>query len=198
MTYYLAGRYEDRRRLNDRAMLLDRMGYTRVASWLDRPEAPTLSPADEFRLAALDLSEVAQSRLFILDTMSPGTRGGREVEYGAALAVPLLTVVIGPQRNIFHAIAIHGFPSWAAAMPFFHALIHEDGTWTLPGSPTAPSPITFRPLNGSLNPRLSPWTPPTPTMPRQPAESFRSARSAASTRGARGTARQTDLMEFVN
>lgn len=118
---YLAGKFQAQSRLKIMAGHLNQMGYTIVGTWLDE-EVSTAAPAGwvlsplsnetHTQYAKRDLAEVMLADLLILDTIDDDNRGGREVEFGIALARGIPTVVVGPLRNIFHHLATQHYCDW--------------------------------------------------------------------------------------
>lgn len=90
------------------------LGHEVISSWLDEDQSfnsiPEMAPGFSFR----DLGEVMASDLLIIDTFEGSNTGGREVEYGAAIALGRPVWRVGPSRNIFHSIAKRTFNSWEA------------------------------------------------------------------------------------
>jgi hypothetical protein len=123
---YIAGWFgaQDRLRLErDRIHALG-VGEV-VGTWLDEEEGPApatiiepsdITPEQCREYAIRDLGEVRYSDLLILDTQDVNPRGGREVEYGMALATGLSVWVVGPRRNVFHYIAHRQFDLWDDAI----------------------------------------------------------------------------------
>ena len=103
---YIAGRFEAAPRLRRRRRDLLHRGFRVEASWLD--EEPG---ADPVLMAMKDTHQVSQCGLLILDTLDEDDRGGREVEFGIALAGAKKIWVVGPRRNIFHRLA-ENFTTW--------------------------------------------------------------------------------------
>jgi phosphoribosylformylglycinamidine (FGAM) synthase PurS component len=115
LKFYLAGKYQAKERLREmRQLVLERTPDTCVSRWLDH----NLVEADVddqglIEEAWKDITDVKAAKLFILDTEDESVTGGRDVEYGIALANPNVhTIVIGPERNIFHKLADMHFTDW--------------------------------------------------------------------------------------
>ena len=104
-----------------------------VSTWLDEetvaPEAPGetmvvgATPEQCREYAVRDLGEVRYADLFIIDTHDVNPRGGREVEYGMALAEGTAVWVVGPKRNVFHYIAHQHFEDWTDALLQLHMAV---------------------------------------------------------------------------
>jgi nucleoside 2-deoxyribosyltransferase len=127
---YLAAKFDAKERIRierDRIHAL-KLGHV-VSCWLEEEQAAPPEgtqghelPASVAReYAARDLWEVWHCDLLILDTFDDNMRGGREVEFGMALAAGIEVWVVGPKRNVFHELAPH-FDSWADVL---EALIAE-------------------------------------------------------------------------
>lgn len=133
MNIYIAGCYEDRDRLKQLANTLAMHGYNIVSDWLyvdDKERLPKASDMPRTALtppisvkqikasgtiARIDLDDVEIADIFILDTRSTNTRGGREVELGYALARRKIVIVVGIRRNIFHCLkGVVYLPNWDA------------------------------------------------------------------------------------
>ena len=63
-----------------------------------------------------DIGEVVTADLLIIDTQEESCSGGREVEYGMALALGKSVWVVGPERNIFHSVPRRQFDTWEMAI----------------------------------------------------------------------------------
>jgi hypothetical protein len=117
---YIAGSFAAQARLRKEAAALTSKGFTVTSSWLNEEVGPEpgkiniddLFPGTAGLLAANDLWEIGESKTFILDTIDPNNRAGREVEFGYALAKGHDIVRIGPARNIFHSLIRNTYPTW--------------------------------------------------------------------------------------
>lgn len=63
-----------------------------------------------------DAGEIVTADLLIIDTQEESCSGGREVEYGMALALGKPVWVVGPHRNIFHSVCRRQFDDWAPVL----------------------------------------------------------------------------------
>lgn len=113
MKIYLAGRYGRRKELLGYAEQLKATGHEITSRWLwmDRDaedQCPT--PAMQREWAREDIEHLRAADVVISFTESgevPGAaRGGRHVEFGIALALGKVNVVVGRTENIFHASAL--------------------------------------------------------------------------------------------
>ena len=115
---YLAGPYAARARLNVFAEDLRAMLVEVTASWLNETHditpgtvnaATDLSDADVAKHASDDLDDIGNADLLILITATVAgvpnaTSGGRHVETGFALAMPIPVLVVGQPENVFHRL----------------------------------------------------------------------------------------------
>lgn len=110
MKVYLAARYSRREQLKELAAELERMGHTVTSRWLEtewvnRPDQSSAAPPEyRQKYAAIDLEDVRAADVVISFTESPGdgSRGGRHVEFGYALALGKRMIVVGHRENLFH------------------------------------------------------------------------------------------------
>ena len=141
MDVYIASWFDTRIRLREPADQIWRKGHTVVSSWLNETAKPELMTKQEFwkKLAIKDLAEVKQADLIIVDTLDITPRGGREVEYGFALAhfQTKNAWIVGPIRNVFHELADRRFDSWEEALEAIPSVAND-----------APNPIVLTPVNG--------------------------------------------------
>jgi hypothetical protein len=124
---YIAGWFGAKDRLRLVRDRIHALGVGEVVStWLDEetaaPEAVGINyvvgatPEQCREYAIRDMGEVRYSDLLILDTSDVNPRGGREVEYGLALANGLAVWIVGPRRNVFHYVAQRHFATWDEAI----------------------------------------------------------------------------------
>ncbi len=110
MKIYLAARYSRRDQLRELATELRRMGHTITSRWLEtkwvnRPnDSSTAPPEYREQYAQIDMEDVKAADMVINFTEAPGdgSRGGRHVEYGLAVAWGKGLVVVGHRENLFH------------------------------------------------------------------------------------------------
>lgn len=110
---YIAGRFEAAPRLRPYRDRLRKLGVQVSSTWLEERVG-----ADPREMAKKDVREVRACTGLLLDTFDEDDRGGREVEFGLALALDLHVTVIGPGRNIFHNLAHKRYDTWE---DFFNA-----------------------------------------------------------------------------
>lgn len=111
---YLAARYSRRAELSEYAKSLRSYGYVVTSRWLDGNHETagdgtsvegTLAERRQFALE--DWADVMSADVMLNFTETPRTgptRGGRHVEFGAALAEGKKVFVVGPIENVFHAL----------------------------------------------------------------------------------------------
>lgn len=120
---YLAARYSRREELNGYAAQLRELGCVVTSRWLDgdhqvddRGLSTEAEASERVRFACEDWSDLEDADWCISFTESPrsaNSRGGRHVEFGAALALGKRCVVVGPRENVFHCIPqVEVFPDW--------------------------------------------------------------------------------------
>lgn len=119
MRIYIASRFRDRERLRPIRELIWKVGHVVVSTWLDEIIKPDwLTTAQWFKkLAIKDLTEIKMSDVLVLDTLGqlvPGAGGGRETEWGFALAQfqDKLVILVGPENQAFHYLADLHFKNW--------------------------------------------------------------------------------------
>lgn len=109
MKIYLAGRYGRREELLGYAAKLGaEFGHEVTSRWLrGEHEAsdgnPTPEQAEQW--AEDDLADIARADMLVAFAEEPNSqhgRGGRHVEFGYALALGLVVVVVGQRENVFH------------------------------------------------------------------------------------------------
>lgn len=137
---YIAGFFDTRERLYPVRDTLNTMGHEVTSTWLDEQQndkAPGevsktiaeamkkyegTTSADYLGYAVRDLADIDRSDLVAVDTADITPRGGREVEVGYALGTGKHVVVVGPQRNVFHMLAVEVFPTWEDAYNYFRSI----------------------------------------------------------------------------
>jgi len=127
---YLCARYSRNAEMRSYAADLGRYGYYVQAEWITGSHDQT---PDE-KCAAIDWKEVTAADIVISFTEPPGPvkgrgRGGRHVEFGAALAMGKRCIVVGHRENVFHHMPhVEFYPSWQAC---FGELMREGKLMTL-------------------------------------------------------------------
>lgn len=120
MKVYLAAKFSSRRRLRPIRTALELLGHPVTSSWLNQDnENDYLSKRKREQIIAVqDLADVREADLLILDTLAKTRRGGREVEFGYALAKDKMIWLVGLRRNVFHELAYNQFSSWEKCLRY--------------------------------------------------------------------------------
>ena len=125
MKVYLACRFEERKKLRPVRDALWELGHEVVSTWIDEVKRSEQMSEDVFykKLALKDIAEIKSARLFVLDTLVPSERGGKEVEFGMALGQfqAKLLYIVGPIRNVFHHLCDRHFDSWDEFLNFMES-----------------------------------------------------------------------------
>lgn len=128
MKIYLASRYSRIAEMQAVAADLVALGHTVTSRWIMGLHAATDDRLEEHailtrRFAMEDLEDVHNADCCISFTepaRTGPTRGGRHVEFGAALAWGKRCYVIGHRENVFHYLPeARFFPAWKDALPEF-------------------------------------------------------------------------------
>lgn len=131
MRVYLAARYARRLELCGYAEDLRTRGYTITSRWLagshqvsDVGLSDEGTPEERQRFALEDWEDLLSAQVCVAFTEVPrvsNSRGGRHVEFGAALAAGLRCLVVGPRENVFCCLPqVVWCPTWVdglAALP---------------------------------------------------------------------------------
>lgn len=114
MKVYLASRYSRRTELCAYATELTEGGHIITSRWLngdhqidDEGLSVQAAQNERERFAKEDWEDLLSADICISFTESPrssNSRGGRHVEFGAALALGKRSIVIGPRENVFHCL----------------------------------------------------------------------------------------------
>lgn len=110
MRVYIAGRFGRREEFRKYGKELEAAGHASVSSWLysDEPDedAGNMPASERSDFAVKNMQDVAKCHVLFAFTEEEGakgaSRGGRHVEFGAALAMNKEVFVIGPRENLFH------------------------------------------------------------------------------------------------
>jgi hypothetical protein len=109
--FYLAARYSRAAELCQCRQELEVHGHTVTSRWLNgghevvKEMSGAAADAERRRFALEDWSDLMAAEIVISFTEEPRTtngRGGRHVEFGAALALRKPCIIIGPRENVFH------------------------------------------------------------------------------------------------
>ena len=113
MIIYVAGKITARKRLLEASQNFDLRQYGRIrASWLVNEEDDDPTSSQKLMYAIRDQEEIMTADLLILDTLDVSETGGREVEWGMAIAQMAKRWLVGPVRNVFHELANEKFTNW--------------------------------------------------------------------------------------
>lgn len=117
MKVYIAGKYTAKERLKIEAEKLRDQGFSVTSTWLEEEDDPSIQLKDvtferQQDIATRDLMQIRDSDVLILDTLDDNPRGGREVEFGSALALRKVVIRVGPAVNVFHSIVDMAFKNW--------------------------------------------------------------------------------------
>lgn len=136
MKVYLAARYSRRNQMRDLAAELKQMGYAITSRWLEtdwvnRPNDSSAAPPEyREKYAVVDMEDVAAADVVISFTEAPGdgSRGGRHVEFGLAVAWGKRLIVVGYRENLFHHLPAVEF--FASQWDLLRALQPKEGGTT--------------------------------------------------------------------
>ena len=120
---YLAARYSRREELCGYRTDLEKLCFEVTSRWLDGNHqiddaglSEEGSAAERERFALEDWEDLKAAEICISFTEPPrsfASRGGRHVEFGAALAWGMVVFVVGPAENVFHCLKqVKVFSNW--------------------------------------------------------------------------------------
>jgi len=123
MNIYFASRYSRFKEMQAYAEQLENLGDIVTSRWIngghqisDSGLSDEAKEEERIRFAQEDWSDLMRSDIVLNFTESPrstNSRGGRHVEFGAALARHKLCVVIGHRENVFHCLPqVKFYPTW--------------------------------------------------------------------------------------
>lgn len=122
---YLAARYGRREEMARYADELEALGHDVTSRWVrGSHESPDVTSWECEQWAKEDTKDITRADILVAFTEGPNYvlgvgRGGRHVEYGAALALGKRIVVVGPRENVFHHLPqVRRFPDWPAALAY--------------------------------------------------------------------------------
>ena len=110
VSFYLAGRYERRAELNQIAERMVCRGHRITSRWIGGAHEGTdgteagLTPEDSRRFATEDLQDIDAAQIVVLFTDGKPGRGGKDHEFGYAMAKGKFLVLVGPEINVFHRL----------------------------------------------------------------------------------------------
>lgn len=128
MKIYLAARYSRREELCTYRADLEALGHTITSRWLfgnhqltdEELRADGGAVEKRARFAVEDWQDLIAAATCISFTEEPrsgNSRGGRHVEFGAALALGQRCIVVGARENVFHCLlTVEWYPDWPAAL----------------------------------------------------------------------------------
>ena len=133
--FYLAARYSRREELLGYAADLQVMGHVVTSRWLlgghqvsDDGLRDDATAEQRTLFAAEDWNDLVAADTVIAFTEPPRSiysRGGRHVEFGAALALEKRCIVVGYRENVFHCLPeVEFYATWADVLT---ALVIEAG-----------------------------------------------------------------------
>jgi nucleoside 2-deoxyribosyltransferase len=133
MNVYLASRYSRHEELQSYRDELEKIGFTVTSRWIngdhqinDQGLSDEAKASERLRFAMEDWEDLRAADICISFTEIPrssNSRGGRHVEFGAALAYGKTCIVVGPRENVFHCLPhIVWFAAWADALAFLTSL----------------------------------------------------------------------------
>jgi hypothetical protein len=112
---YLAARYSRFQELQTYRSILEQQGHRVTSRWIngghqidDDGLSAQAKEAERLRFAQEDWEDLLDADCCISFTETPrssNSRGGRHVEFGAALAAGKLCIVVGPRENVFHCLS---------------------------------------------------------------------------------------------
>jgi len=118
MRIYIAGTFQDQKRLREISMAVWSAGHEITGTWLHETARHEGMSQAEFtrKLAMKDIAEVYAADLIILDNAQ--SSGGKNVEWGVALGSfqKKLLWLVGEPSNVFHHLADKTFPSWESVL----------------------------------------------------------------------------------
>jgi hypothetical protein len=126
MKIYLAARYSRRQELCLYRAELQAMDHAVTSRWLNgnhqvpddgMGELTTFSKSERERFASEDWEDLMAAETCISFTEKPremnSSRGGRHVEFGAAMAAGKRIIVIGFRENVFHCLPqVEFYETW--------------------------------------------------------------------------------------
>jgi len=125
---YLAARYSRREELCIYRSDLEILGHTITSRWLhgnhqltdEELRADGGAVEKRARFALEDWQDLIAATVCISFTEEPrsgNSRGGRHVEFGAALALGQRCIIVGARENVFHCLlTVEWYPDWSTAL----------------------------------------------------------------------------------
>lgn len=130
MKIYLASRYSRNAQMREARSALAFLGHVVTSRWIDgdhqNDDAGLSAEAkaeERTRFAVEDWQDLMLADCVISFTEEPrgtNSRGGRHVEFGAALAAGKRCIVVGFRENVFHCLPqVEFYASWWDALQAF-------------------------------------------------------------------------------
>ena len=137
MKVYIASRFSRRHEAHALGRRLQALGHTITSRW-SLPDSDHVKPvgmskqaadAERQRFAVEDIEDLQAADCCISFMQPPrdNSRGGRQVEFGYALALGHRMIIIGPRETVFHHLP--GVEHYASAEDLVDALITEGAAW---------------------------------------------------------------------
>jgi hypothetical protein len=138
---YLAARYSRNSEMREYRDQLHSMGYKVTSQWIDQHGGQELESFTSSKLnsdphycahfAQVDYSDLLISDMVIFFSSGNGSqgKGGRHVEFGMAVALNKLVIIIGQRENVFHCFSdIHQFDTWNHAKDCLSSIVDSSST----------------------------------------------------------------------
>ena len=114
---YLAARYSRLDELNGYRKELEAAGHMVTSRWLNLPgrEYETLTPKARRDTASQDYADIRWSDVVIVFTEpaeAEKSHGGKHVEFGYAIGLQKVVLVVGPVENVFYELIHSRYGSW--------------------------------------------------------------------------------------
>ncbi|SRR6266487_2385069 len=131
---YLAAAFTEAQRMRRYRDELRKTGHHVTSRWIDSHEEwvpegiVAKSPELAQGYAIDDIADIMSADAMILFTDVPSTTGGYHVEFGAALMIGKIIILIGQRNNIFQAYeGVEQFDTWAKFIEYVRS-VHASST----------------------------------------------------------------------
>lgn len=112
MKIYIAARFSRRPECNELAHKLQALGHTITSRWV-KPDCDHVMPtglsrqaedSERQRFAMEDLDDVkaCDAIISLMEEPRNNSRGGRHVEFGIAIGLSKMLIIVGPRETVFH------------------------------------------------------------------------------------------------
>jgi hypothetical protein len=133
MKIYVASKFERQQELKGYAQELRAVGHVVTARWLveeteedaNHPNSVWLKngwsndPAQLAKFAQTDIDDIKDADALMVFTHDGMARGGMHVEFGLAIALNKMLIVVGPRPTLFHFLPqVRHFETWPEARAF--------------------------------------------------------------------------------